>query len=79
MQQQQSSDSHYVRGSQSYHKLGQSIVSADLRGQGYTWLGEVWMGKETQLDVVFDTGSDWLVIESQSCKSCEGDRYDISP
>jgi len=37
------------------------------------------MGKETQLDVVFDTGSDWLVIESQSCKSCEGDRYDISP
>ena len=30
------------------------------------------------MDVVFDTGSDWLVIESHECSNCEGNTYDIS-
>ena len=37
------------------------------------------MGKSKELNVAFDTGSDWLVIESESCDSCEGDKYDIQP
>ena len=37
------------------------------------------MGKQTMLDVVFDTGSDWLVIEGASCSNCSGDTYNIEP
>ena len=40
-------------------------------------MGEIWMGKTKSLDVVFDTGSDWLVIESINCNTCEGDKYNI--
>ena len=40
------------------------------------WVGPVIMGGVTELDVVYDTGSDWLVIESKTCSNCEGDRYD---
>ena len=37
------------------------------------------MGKTTNLDVVYDTGSDWLVIEGSECDSWDGDKYDIKP
>ena len=36
------------------------------------------MGRFTPLDVIFDTGSDWLVIESDECSNCEGNTYDTS-
>jgi hypothetical protein len=42
------------------------------------WTGEIYMGKFTPMDVVFDTGSDWVVIKSDQCESCVGDRYDLS-
>ena len=28
------------------------------------------------MDVVYDTGSDWLVVEGNNCSSCEGNVYD---
>lgn len=34
------------------------------------------MGGVTELNVVYDTGSDWLVVESKTCDNCEGDTYD---
>ena len=35
------------------------------------------MGKDhTKLDVVYDTGSDWLVLEGNKCFNCKGDTYD---
>lgn len=37
------------------------------------------MGKITKMDVVFDTGSDWLVVEGSNCTSCQGNTYDIQP
>ena len=37
------------------------------------------MGQLSKLDVVYDTASDWLVVESADCESCEGNRYDIGP
>ena len=40
------------------------------------WTGEIVMGGNTKLDVVYDTGSDWLVIDGAGCSSCEGDVYD---
>ena len=27
------------------------------------------------MDVVFDTGSDWLVVEGKNCSNCEGNTY----
>ena len=35
------------------------------------------MGKYniTDIKVVFDTGSDWLVIPGTNCSNCEGNRY----
>ena len=36
------------------------------------------MGGKTSLDVIYDTGSDWLVVESSTCDNCAGDRYNIN-
>ena len=33
------------------------------------------MGRFTPMDVVFDTGSDWLVVEDERCTTCEGNTY----
>lgn len=30
------------------------------------------------MDVYYDTGSDWLVVEGDSCSNCEGNTYDIT-
>ena len=43
------------------------------------WTGEIYMGKITKMDVVYDTGSDWLVVEGSQCSNCEGNTYDIQP
>ena len=43
------------------------------------WTGEIYMGKLSKMDVVYDTGSDWLVVEGSSCDTCEGNTYDIQP
>lgn len=38
---------------------------------GSTYVGPVYMGAQAQkLNVVFDTGSDWLVLEGQKCTDC---------
>lgn len=37
------------------------------------------MGKLSKLDVVYDTGSDWLTVEGADCSQCEGNTYDIGP
>ena len=33
------------------------------------------MGRFSPMDVVFDTGSDWLVIEADNCGTCTGNTY----
>ena len=46
------------------HKLGQDNFATILRNDdGFMWTGEIYMGKLSKMDVVYDTGSDWLVIE----------------
>jgi len=41
--------------------------------------GEIVMGEaQTVIDVVYDTGSDWLVIPDIDCFSCTGRRHDSS-
>lgn len=46
---------------------------------GFMWTGEIYMGKLSKMDVVYDTGSDWLVVEGSECSNCEGNTYDIEP
>lgn len=33
---------------------------------------------KTPINVVFDTGSDWLVIPDKTCDNCKGDTFDTS-
>jgi hypothetical protein len=43
------------------------------------FLGEVRMGDSSKiLDVVFDTGSDWLVVPDIDCDDCDGEKHDSS-
>ena len=37
------------------------------------YTGEIYMGTGsfTPMDVIFDTGSDWVVVESSKCTNCE--------
>jgi hypothetical protein len=43
------------------------------------FLGEIRMGStQTILDVVYDTGSDWLVIPDIECEECDGETHDNS-
>lgn len=39
--------------------------------------GPLFMGTSQQeFDVVYDTGSDWLVVDGETCKNCPGNKYD---
>lgn len=43
------------------------------------YLGKILMGEaEDTLNVVYDTGSDWLVIPDMNCQSCNGNKHDNS-
>jgi len=48
-----------------------------LNLDGTMWVGPILMGGTVELDVVYDTGSDWVVVEGQACKNCQGDKYDM--
>ena len=61
-------------------RLGQANFSTDLKNtDGFMWTGEIYMGRFSKMDVVYDTGSDWLTIEGADCATCEGNTYDIQP
>ena len=55
-------------------KVGVALETAD----GAMWTGTIYMGRFSPMDVAFDTGSDWLVVESHLCSTCEGNKYDTS-
>ena len=38
------------------------------------FLGPVYMGRYTPIDVLFDTATDWLAIQDERCESCESDQ-----
>ena len=41
---------------------------------GFVYVGSLLMGEQqTKIDVVYDTGSDWLAVEGATCFKCEGD------
>lgn len=55
--------------------LGAASVQHDLvfAGTSTIFTGEVRIGTAgTIVDVVFDTGSDWLIVQDMNCTSCNG-------
>jgi len=45
-------------------------------GKDPIFTGKILMGApKTPINVVFDTGSDWLVIPDISCNQCTGDKH----
>lgn len=64
-------------GSQS-HRLGAELTQDLVNTSGSMWTGPIYMGGNTLMDVVFDTGSDWLVVEGSDCSNCEGNKYNIA-
>lgn len=41
------------------------------------YVGSLYIGERLQLvDMVWDTGSDWLVVASEQCETCNGQKYD---
>ena len=62
-------------------RLGQSSASSKTleSADGTLWTGSIYMGTNNEaIDVVFDTGSDWLLVEGKQCSSCDGTTYDWS-
>ena len=42
----------------------------------FSYSGPIYIGSQGQkMEVVYDTGSDWLTIESSDCQNCGGDMY----
>ena len=67
------------RGGKSHgHKL--QAIQKDLRTtDGTVMFGTLFFGSQFQeLDLILDTGSDWLSIEGADCSNCLGSTYDSS-
>jgi len=71
---QEKVDAFVSRQSLQRHRLGASAASKKLTTvDGTIWTGEVYLGTEkTPFDVVFDSSSDWLVVEGVGCANCDG-------
>jgi len=62
----------------SSHRLGAEHTQNLVNTDGTMWTGPMYMGGNTLMDVVYDTGSDWLVVEGSDCINCEGNTYDVN-
>jgi hypothetical protein len=60
--------------------VGVSDISIDqVNYYELSYIGDLWVGSEpVAVGVVYDTGSDWLVIEDATCDTCEGTNYDTT-
>jgi len=55
---------HAKKASYGKKKLGaEHITSLFETVDGTIWTGEIYMARRAKMDVVFDTGSDWLTVE----------------
>jgi Eukaryotic aspartyl protease len=55
-------------------------LSIDLTNlDDLTYVAKVYVGSDKQgLDVVYDTGSDYLVLQSSTCSTCVSDKFNPS-
>lgn len=61
------------------HRLTSFSQALDYAAEGPLFTGKVLMGEaRTEIDVVYDTGSDWLSVPDVTCLECEGQVFDAS-
>ena len=76
--QQKTSDINHSKSRRGKRLRADSRVS-QTNNMDYSYHGPVYMGTgDFEARVVYDTGSDWLVVEASSCASCLGTNYDTS-
>jgi len=63
-------------GAQS-HRLGLNDKANTTLNIDQLYSLSLYVGESDQeMKVLFDTGSDWLLIEGRDCDNCKGSRYD---
>jgi len=46
-------------------------------GVDFLYTGQLYIGESDQeMEVIYDTGSDWIAIEGRDCENCDGAKYD---
>lgn len=58
-------------------RLGSSRVELDNE-HDFSYTGPIWLGSNSAqqaMEVVYDTGSDWLTVEGSNCDVCQGNTY----
>ena len=41
-----------------------------------SYIGKLYMGRNKEyVDIIYDTGSDWLIVEGHTCSTCTGNVY----
>ena len=68
--------SKHKRNTNQSKRLGDGHIVAVLDQTAYVWTAAIYMGRFTPMNVLFDTASDWLVVEDVNCQNCEGNKYD---
>mmetsp|Transcript_11215 Transcript_11215/g.15120 ORF Transcript_11215/g.15120 Transcript_11215/m.15120 type:complete len:110 (-) Transcript_11215:1150-1479(-) len=64
------------------HRLGQAVSENDIKldlvyGFDYLYSGSIYVGESNmELKLIYDTGSDMMLIEGRDCDDCLGNRYD---
>jgi len=60
----------------SQRKLGVNDQSKMFNFENQLYYGPLYIGSTQQkMNLIFDTGSDWLMVEGIDCKTCEDNKY----
>ena len=70
LQAKESAESHHLR-QQADSRKWKVNVSNDF------WTGSLFVGStQKQMNVIFDTSSDWLALQGKECNECKGNKFD---
>jgi len=59
------------------HRLGLNDKVPVTYGVEQLYTGSIYIGEsDSEMKVIYDTGSDWLLIEGRGCENCKGSKYD---
>ena len=59
------------------HRLGLNDQVDVTFGLNFLYTGSFYFGESDQeMDLIYDTGSDWMTVEGRDCENCLGSRYD---
>lgn len=59
------------------HRLGINDKVDLTYGADFLYTGSMYIGESDQrMDLIYDTGSDWVLIEGRDCENCKNSKYD---